>query len=195
MTHFLGRLIERARGIAPRVEPIVAPVFAPPAQAEIGAETEVPTGQIAATPVSTPVVRQERESAAISAPPQNSLGVMRETLLLPREVLQKTSTPIVRRNLTGSRQMAPDQSETPLLPSRRRPDRRSARSENFPAAKKTSASPNESSFERPIVRVTIGRIEVHAPTAVAAPARKTRAQNPPRLTLDAYLKERKEGAR
>jgi hypothetical protein len=42
MSHFLARLVERARGTAARVEPIVAPRFAPTAIVEIASEVETP---------------------------------------------------------------------------------------------------------------------------------------------------------
>ena len=51
MSHFLARLVERARGTAARVEPIVAPRFAPTAIVEIASEVETPpprTGRSAA---------------------------------------------------------------------------------------------------------------------------------------------------
>jgi hypothetical protein len=54
--------------------------------------------------------------------------------------------------------------------------------------------PNESSEQPPIVRVTIGRIDVRA-TLPATPSRKSSARSEPKLTLDAYLKSRREGAR
>ena len=54
--------------------------------------------------------------------------------------------------------------------------------------------PNETSEEPPIVRVTIGRIDVRA-TPIAAPSRKSPTRSEPKLTLEAYLKSRKEGAR
>jgi hypothetical protein len=38
MTHFLARLVERARGTAPRVEPILVPRFAPAPVVEISSE-------------------------------------------------------------------------------------------------------------------------------------------------------------
>jgi hypothetical protein len=63
------------------------------------------------------------------------------------------------------------------------------------ATPRFSLLPEREREEAPIVHVTIGRIEVRAaPTAV------TRARKPPRrpapaMTLDAYLKSRKEGVR
>ena len=56
MTHFLGRLVERARGTAPRVEPIVAPRFAPAPMAEIATAIET----------SPPVRRELRTREAAS---------------------------------------------------------------------------------------------------------------------------------
>jgi hypothetical protein len=55
-------------------------------------------------------------------------------------------------------------------------------------------TPNESSEQPPSVRITIGRIDVRA-TPPAAPSRKSLARSEPKLTLDAYLKSRREGER
>src|SRR4029453_17206521 len=55
-------------------------------------------------------------------------------------------------------------------------------------------TPNESSEQPPIVRVTIGRIDVR-PTPPAVPSRKSSTHSDPKLTLDAYLKSRREGRR
>ena len=55
-------------------------------------------------------------------------------------------------------------------------------------------TPNESPEQPPIVRVTIGRIDVRA-TPPAAPSRKSSTRSEPKLTLDAYLKSRREGTR
>ena len=57
------------------------------------------------------------------------------------------------------------------------------------------ASPNDPRPEAPIVRVTIGRIEVRALAGADYAERKTAPRSAPKLTLDAYLKARKEGAR
>jgi hypothetical protein len=55
-------------------------------------------------------------------------------------------------------------------------------------------TPNESPGQPPIVRITIGRIDVRA-TPPAAPSRKSSTRSEPKLTLDAYLKSRREGTR
>jgi hypothetical protein len=55
-------------------------------------------------------------------------------------------------------------------------------------------APDESPVQPPIVRITIGRIDVRA-TPPAVPLRKPSARSEPKLTLDAYLKSRREGRR
>jgi hypothetical protein len=55
-------------------------------------------------------------------------------------------------------------------------------------------TPNESPEQPTIVRVTIGRIDVRA-TTPAVPSRKSSPRSEPKLTLDAYLKSRREGTR
>jgi len=42
MSHFLARLVERARGSAARVEPLLTPRFAPTPIVEIASELEAP---------------------------------------------------------------------------------------------------------------------------------------------------------
>jgi hypothetical protein len=85
-----------------------------------------------------------------------------------------------RHSLTASRSKRPLPA-TPLM----------TQSRNF---KHDLLTPNESPEQSPIVRVTIGRIDVRA-TAPAVPSRKSSTRSEPKLTLDAYLKSRKEGTR
>jgi hypothetical protein len=54
---------------------------------------------------------------------------------------------------------------------------------------------DESVSKAPIVRVTIGRIDVRAAPAPAPSSRKETRRTPPALTLEAYLNSRKGGAR
>jgi hypothetical protein len=224
MTHFLGRLVERARGTAPRVEPIIAPRFAPaPVSAEITTENE------AVPPAGLPQAMEPPAARRETGPP----GAIES----PRSVLvrqEKTSAEVPKEDLIES--AAPAEPETLLVPLSRPDDDRSqppartresgslrrdvllhVQSDAPPAvlgranhhlpspiskpshraAVSASAltSPNDKSAEPPIVRVTIGRIEVRAAPAIApAPRRASRAAEP-KLTLDAYLKSRKEGAR
>jgi hypothetical protein len=226
MTHFLARLVERARGTGPRVEPIVAPRFAPSPFAEIASEVEPfprspeiaskvevsplarPETRGPETPVkaSEPFVRGEKtpagtpkaaeliESAAqavpepllvTSHPPDNEVarppadarengrpgrdGLL-AVQLIPQVVRQ--GNPTHQRRATFRSSVRPDRSGESLAEGK-----------------------EPASNDRPIARVTIGRIEVRAEPAPAPPPRKTTPHSVPKLTLDAYLKARKEGAR
>jgi hypothetical protein len=211
MSHFLARLLARARGTALRVEPIVAPRFAPTPIVEIASEVETSrperddqhrTVEEKSSPRA--VARQEApaekaEPKILPEPEKPSSPQQPEKLLVPVEMSAVDSTifvrpsslpnrPVlalkngtVRRNLfTASRSKRP----RPVTPFTRT-------SRNL---ERDSLTPNESSEQPPIVRVTIGRIDVRA-TPPAVPSRKSSTQSEPKLTLDAYLKSRREGTR
>ena len=212
MSHFLSRLIERARGTAPRVEPVIAPRFAPAPIAEIATETE------AAAPA-----RRQAGKKGTTIPMQGSAGTKDES------ATRETGNGLVEKATEAAPQtllvpppepadeMAPGatwtreseslrRDELPLVQSaaappvvrRANPPARLApiRPPHRPAVAANSLSlPSEQAQERPIVRVTIGRIEVRATPAAAPTSRKTVAPSPPLLTLDAYLKAKKEGRR
>jgi hypothetical protein len=211
MSHFLARLVQRARGSAPRVEPFVAPRFAPTPIVEIASEVEAQLPerrdqQPAVEESSSPraVVQQEAparkaEPNVLREPEKSSLPQQPEKLLVPMAKSAVDSTvfvrpspstnrPVpaaqngmVRRNsFTASRSKRP-QPATPLTTTSR----------NF---ERGLLTPNESPDQVPIVRVTIGRIDVRA-TPPAVPSRKWSARSEPKLTLDAYLKSRREGTR
>lgn len=218
MSHFLARLVERARGTAARVEPLVTPRFAPTPIVEIASEVEAPATrrspetQTAIEKKSTgrTIVRQEISSTStdkVTAPEP-------ETLLVPQKILAPDQPkPIVmqigseefaalpRVNNATPKQPTPEQRATPpgptppattraLVAGRADPGRPSAQR----ARKRVAFQPNEWTEQPPIVRVTIGRIDVRA-TPPAAPSRKSSARSEPKLTLDAYLKSRREGRR
>ncbi len=221
MTHFLGRLVERARGTAPRVEPIIAPRFAPTPVAEIATEHETsPSGRgapqktKATNGIREAVVRQEepvteapRPRAAIREPEEReeTVEAAPQTLLVPLprpdndEVAPRPNW--TRESESLRRDVLPHVQSAAAPPLVRRanhqPRSTMARPSDRSGVSASSVTfPNESAAnEPPIVRVTIGRIEVHAAPAPAAPARKPPARSQPKLTLDAYLKARKEGAR
>ena len=210
MSHFLARLVERARGTAARVEPIVAPRFAPTAIVEIASEVEAPppergdqrpTIEEKSSPRAVPhheASAAKGEAKILRESEKPSLPQQPEKLLIPMEKSVVNSTAIVRPSLSGdspvpavkngmvrnsftaSRSKRPRQT-TPLATTSR----------NF---EHDLLTPNESPGQPPIVRVTIGRIDVRA-TPPATPSRKSSARSEPKLTLDAYLKSRREGTR
>ena len=218
MSHFLARLVERARGTAPRVEPLVTPRFAPTPIVEIASEVEAPPPerrdqQPKVEEISSPraVVSRKlrpekaepkilREAEKSPRPPEIVASEPEpEKLLVPMEKSAVDSTAfvrpspsadqpvpvvkngMVRRNsFTASRSKRP-RPATPLTTTSRNLER-------------DLLTPNESPEQPPIVRVTIGRIDVRA-TPPAVPSRKSSARSEPKLTLDAYLKSRREGTR
>jgi hypothetical protein len=212
MSHFLARLVERARGTAPRVEPVFAPRFGPTPIVEIASEVETPpversdqrpTVEEKSSPRA--VVQQEAPSGKAEAKvlrksETSSLPQQPEKLLVPVEMsavdspvfvrpTPSTDRPVpavkngmVRRNsFTASRSKRPPPA-TPVTTTSRNLER------------DYLLTPNESSEQPPIVRVTIGRIDVRA-TPPAVPSRKASTHSGPKLTLDAYLKSRREGTR
>lgn len=210
MSHFLARLVERARGTAPRVEPVVAPRFAPTPIVEIASEVETPPPERSdqrptVEEKSSPraVVRQEvptekAEAKVLRESEKPSLPQQPEKLL-PLEMSAVDSTafvrpspstnrpvPTVKNGMVRRNSFTASRSKRPRLPSSV-----TTTSRNL---ERDPSTPNESSEQPPIVRVTIGRIDVRA-TPPAVPSRKSSTHSGPKLTLDAYLKSRREGAR
>lgn len=207
MTHFLARLVERARGTAPRIEPIIAPRFAPAAVVKIASETEA----------APPSRREVRSPGAIESPnltfvseerielarpegelTERSIEPVREEPLVPE--IPATPTPLIVRPANMESQPMPVLRNGAVpgasAPRSKIARPRSATPATTPARTRRSTElPNESRTEPPIVRVTIGRIEVRAAPLPVAPPPKAAPNSGPKLTLDAYLKSRKEGAR
>jgi hypothetical protein len=210
MTHFLDRLVDRARGEAPRVEPLLTPRFASSAFTEAAEEKEVapdtrserlsaddsppsraPAEPVEKTDLNNPLlVRPERvPTDPLPKTPEQPIEIVRETLLVPLQNPEPNSPLLVRQMLAQSHETGiPGAPVSPLTPATNRESKQSR-------DRTPTVPPNESAEERPIVRVTIGRIEVRAVTP-PAPAPRQAARPPvPKLTLDDYLKSRNEGAR
>jgi hypothetical protein len=211
MSHFLARLVERARGTAPRVEPVVAPRFAPTPIVEIASEVETPPAERsdqrptveersslhAVVQHEAPTEKAEAKVLRESETP--SLPQQREKLLVPVE-MSAVDAPVFIRPSPSTDRPVPAVKNGMV---RRNSFAASRSKRRLPATPVTTTSrnlerdlstPNESSEQPPIVRVTIGRIDVRA-TPPAAPLRKSSTHSGPKLTLDAYLKSRREGTR
>jgi hypothetical protein len=212
MTHFLARLVERVRGTTQRVEPIVAARFQPAAVTEVTSEIEASPPPAARNPrppleTSSPdstIARQEESKSLpaeekLDAPPREPV---QETLLVPPELVTIEAPLVGRRTEQGenparlardgagtSKSFPHPQTTRPQSPAPATMARRAARD-----VERSLFAPNETSVDRPIVRVTIGRIDVRAETA-PPPPRKQTLRSEPKLTLEAYLKSRKEDAR
>lgn len=234
MTHFLSRLVKRARGTAPRVEPLVAPRFAPhAAEASPPEETatvvrphhEVRNGREPAVPpenphpappdavAGEPTSRQQRppstkETRDSTSAAATNAGLRPESLLVPtwRDDDSRAQPPSASPDDKGRADvnLTSPRSSSPVTPRRSRvraappssPGPTTADSDPrfFPDAPPHSRAP--------VVRVTIGRIEVRgvapSPAAATLPSRRIATQRTagPTLTLDAYLQSRrKEGRR
>jgi len=212
MTHFLARLVERVRGTAQRVEPIIAPRFEPAAVTEITSEIEASPPQAARnprppreapSPNSTTDKQEEsktsRREQKLATPPMEPV---QETLLVPSEVVTVESPIVVRRsergeNRAGSPRDGAETNESIRVSQSARlqsPSRIITAGRAARRVERSLFARNETPDNGPIVRVTIGRIDVRAETA-APPPRKQTPRSAPKLTLEAYLKSRKEGGR
>jgi hypothetical protein len=208
MTHFLSRLVARARGTAPRVEPLVTSRFAPATAGEemippeeIAGATErpavppapmstraagarnLPTGTTAKTASRENAGQASRSASSSEAPgfaEDTNLDAQPEPLLVPLHNVGERSA--------ASESLRPKPTASPHFPEDRalQPMRRNG-------SARQDVDGGSSSEQAPIVRVTIGRIEVRAAPAAAAPPRRAakRAAGGPTLTLDAYLKARR----
>ena len=191
MTTFLNRLVERAHDTAPRVRPLVAsrydtsgsiprgsgepdadraarPTPSPSAEAKPLPPREVPHEKISSAP------DQFRPEASREARPRTEQEPDR-----PRDIAETPAPLSVRHPGRGRRVERLEVVRPPAPP---------ARLQSIEVAEASTAP-------APIVRVTIGRIEVRAPAAPVASPRPRVHANEPKLTLDAYLKSRAEGKR
>jgi hypothetical protein len=212
MSHFLARLVERARGTAARVEPLGTPRFAPTPIVEIASEVETPPPewrdqQPKVKEVSSPRAVVQQEDPAKKAEPKiprapdksplppeivatdsepETLVAPESTAVVRRPQARDRPAPLVKNGAVKKESVAPPPAKRPLPVTPF-----TTRSRIF---ERDLLTPNESSEQPPIVRVTIGRIDVRA-TPPAAPSRKSSTRSEPKLTLDAYLKSRREGTR
>jgi len=218
MSHFLARLVERARGTGARVEPLVTPWFAPTPIVEIASEVETPSPErsdqqrtVKEKSSRREVVSQRLSSEKADAqtgreleksplPPEIVASEPEpEKLLVPMETSVVDSTAFVRPSPAADRPVPAVKNG--IVRRNSVTAWRSKRLRPATPLKATSRNlehdllrPNESPEQAPIVRVTIGRIDVRA-TPPAGPSRKSPTRSEPKLTLDAYLKSRKEGRR
>ena len=192
MTHYLARLVDRARGTTPRVAPVISSRFAPPS----GSLSEMTS-----------------ESLARETPAKRTFPASEQNLLPPTELARGTVLPPLETpanepfSRAAERHLAPDaaiENGPALIPDNFRPRDHNRADRIAPAATHSPGSGRaqegtrpsaEPHVEPPIIRVTIGRIEVRAAPAPITPPRQTARLSGPKLTLDAYLKSRTEGVR
>lgn len=201
MTNFLTRLVDRARGVAPRVEPIVAPRFAPAAVETI--EVEQPRRAMPASarpaPPSRTVIKDRSRPTERVEKQDTKIEIVPEFLLVP-EIHEREKQVIIERSQVERETAAPahvgkTSRVVPAKPPTRRAHRGTPPLRALMQEDRTVRFSDEPRHEAPIVRVSIGRIEVRAAPAPAPPPRKAVRAAPPALSLDAYLQSRKDGGR
>jgi len=233
MTHFLARLVDRARGKAPRVKPVIASPLVPLRTTEVESGDELSESQerqTAAKPALAtatefrledelreaqdpedlaksksgsargPMKTIESKQTAPSAKRRETRAaeIVHEPLLVPHVQREMQDTLVTHSplepeaNAQHARITPIDKTSTrerqAVWTTRRflqvqRPRRPSDEAENRRA-------PDGAREQAPIVRVTIGRIEVRA-VQQPAPAPKPAKPAPPKLSLDEYLRGRK----
>jgi hypothetical protein len=180
------------------VEPIIPSRFAPADSLdgeilqEISTEIESRSPTTSTEPKPAPQRREprstEKESPLQSPNGREAEEVGIEFVTEPLLVQQAPEPP--QSLVVRPREITAAQPQVAKTKSRRGNSKRSTTPQLLPLDADFPLS-NESR-EAPIVRVTIGRIDVRA---APAPPRKPPLARGPALTLDAYLKERKEGRR
>jgi hypothetical protein len=204
MSEFLSKLIARSLSDAPVIQPRVPSLFEPVA-VEFLEELQSSTPAIG--------VRQTIAPTNMSAPLREVSPVEKTAPAAPNA---NASDPLVEEHRSKpdvpcrQASRAIDSSETkslivPLVSSRGEEDRPGNTSEVPEAFSKTrpiqprhrkDLSPVEqrSSTSAPVIRVTIGRVEVRA-IHPPAPAPKPAKPAPPKLSLEDYLGKRERGSR
>jgi hypothetical protein len=203
MTHFLASLVDRARGTASRVEPVIPSRFTSAGLPEMETEIEplgMPHEQLTPARKDSPEPHAKAEGGIEEETrPTETNGVRDPNIetaqLLVAERFRPTPDADSRPSLEHSHG-TPGEPHAATSRSRRA-DRKTSRASLAPTLQPTPRGPHVSDDhekEAPVVRVTIGRIEVRAAPAPTPSPRKPARNAGPVLTLDAYLKSRKDGA-
>jgi hypothetical protein len=224
MSDFLGRLAARSLGVAPVAQPAVAPMFAPagggqrfePVQEsrdEIVAERVGDTKSPGQHPVVTRVESASHQKRGVSLePPTDSREMKPVTLPVPGSL---DAFPVEReRPVPVSRTVAQVQPQEPtrsgytsVVPTIQRPPTAGAfvespamtlRAEQEPSPKLSSHTrmpAPEATSAAPVIRVSIGRVEVRAEFPAQAPRSVPRQSQPPSLSIEEYARQRSEGKR
>jgi hypothetical protein len=209
MTDFLSRLAGRSMGLERVAEPVIPAMVFPVSQAEAPASVRESFGdfteevEASAAPPMPPLVlsnsREQRPDTLLPDDRRNT--VERAAASLPagtpeaadfRQEATPTQPPARAAILRGETEYA-----TPAPPARDRTlstdeAPRTARAANEPTRNRVAAERETP----PVIRVTIGRVEVRAELPAPRAHRSAADQSKPAaLSLDDYLKQRSEGRR
>jgi hypothetical protein len=217
MSNFLSDLITRSFTDVPVIQPRMPSLFEPTAAeffdepqsstpATAPAETIAPTN--APSVSKSPAVREAVTSHSIA----NELDTDAEERLRKRDAPEHESGPVIAKTHSTGKQTSgegPLEVETKrIVPpvdlfrdgekdtdKRKRPSEPLSRPRPFQSRRRNDFSSVEqrSSTSAPIIRVTIGRVEVRA-VHPPAPAPKPPKPSPPKLSLEDYLRQRSKGS-
>jgi len=217
MADFLTRLIERSRGAAPggqRVEPLIAPLYAAgpnTAQIMMDEDSSVESDlqrQIHGPRTDEAAQRHARKSSTQDRDPKDHLT----SEITPMRTLTDEPQGAESRQTVSIHPLPPPTPNATLPPAplvNARPglttndadqSRRAniqpltirphvARPDGAPPRANEAADETTGETAAPVIRVTIGRIDVRAVNAPAPPARR-QTPSAPKLSLDEYLRSR-----
>jgi hypothetical protein len=204
MSHFLARLVERARGTASRIDPLIRSSFVPANEREAMSMLGSPNPSLEQTESAPQVSDVTHGKLHPDIPPQplNPMDareprVQDGPLLLPTRSTRRpdperfpivTNAPSSETRADAERTMVA-QNGHGKSPALARLIQRGTLDD------RALSEPKHASREAPVVRVTIGRIDVRAAPAPSPSPRKSATSRETTLSLDAYLKSRKEGMR
>lgn len=181
--------IVRGQSVPPHGPPQAA---TPPIPQAVQSETSPPARTVAPLPVNMPVRRDRQAPSGPVLPPRSppSSDTRRG---MPRDVTVPSPVPAANRPAAAG--ILTVQSPAPPQMSPVRPVTRALPLSDAAVAGRAMAAREESRDERPVIHVTIDRLDVRAPASPASPAEKRRAKTQPTVSLADYLREGARGGR
>lgn len=195
MSHFLTRLVGRTRGTVPMITPVISSRF----ESKSSGMAFTPESTSSAVAEPTPSRSAFETKKGIPSPPplipnQDKDLNRPESGTIDRSTERGFAATLPTDDKARSERLAP-----PLVESERsltgKPHHSSQPSPSLATRNREQVRPTreDTRSAAPIVRITIGSIEVHASPPVAPSARKPSSAPRGKLTLDAYLKSRAGG--
>lgn len=185
MSDYLSGIIDRSRGGTPVVKPRLQALFEPTGEKSLTGEVETALELKKSEPRAVILHQEKRRPPAIEAPAQPTTGKS-----------DFAASPPARKEVAPLSEKAEMRQET-LRPAVKAvaPETVIVRTELNPVPEVSEKETQQALLREtaPVVRVSIGRVEVKAvlPQAPVSPPKPVR-QKKPVLTLDNYLKQRQE---
>jgi hypothetical protein len=203
MSDFLSKLIARSFTDAPVIQPRVPSLFEP-TDVEFFDEPQSSAGPTGSRETIAPVdmpARVSKLSGVENLAPEKSIANASDSLAekhppKPARGRQAARTTVSPETKQLSVPLASAQREEDQSGRTNQPPEPFSKSRTFQSLRRKDFSPVEERFSTsaPIIRVTIGRVEVRAVHS-PAPAPKPAKPAPPKLSLENYLRKRARGSR